>query len=280
MCDEARCATTRASLNSECWSWQAPLTSHARAQAALTSHGRADEYHRRWPAGRGQGDASGASGAHPGAASRRGGRPAARRPGAGHAPRLHSPAVHGCRAACPRRPDHPDYRAAAGPAGREGRRHSRRLPAYGVAGQGVGRLVRPAQRREQGRRDRAVPQGVARGGARAHEGPLDLPTMWPRLSHPARGATEAGQCDVCGAPLFQRSDEAPEIQARRYEVYEQDTLPMVDYYRQRGILVEINGEQDVENVTRDILAAIDARKAALIALELRVTAKRLQPAAD
>ena len=74
--------------------------------------------------------------------------------------------------------------------------------------------------------------------------------------------TEAGQCDVCGAPLFQRSDETPEIQAKRYAVYEQDTLPMVDYYRQRGILVEINGEQDVETVTRDILAAIDARKAA------------------
>jgi adenylate kinase len=71
--------------------------------------------------------------------------------------------------------------------------------------------------------------------------------------------TGAGQCDVCGAPLFQRSDETPEIQARRYEVYEQDTLPMVAYYRQRSTLVEINGEQDVENVTRDILAAIAAR---------------------
>jgi adenylate kinase len=92
--------------------------------------------------------------------------------------------------------------------------------------------------------------------------------------------TEAGQCDVCGAPLFQRSDETPEIQARRYEVYERDTLPMIDYYRQRGVLVEINGEQDVESMTRDILAAIDARKAALIALAPRVMAKRLQTAAD
>jgi adenylate kinase len=73
--------------------------------------------------------------------------------------------------------------------------------------------------------------------------------------------TEAGQCDVCGAPLFQRSDETPQIQAKRYAVYEHDTLPMVDYYRQRGILVEINGEQDVESVTRALLAAIDARKA-------------------
>jgi adenylate kinase len=92
--------------------------------------------------------------------------------------------------------------------------------------------------------------------------------------------SEVGQCDVCGAPLFQRSDETPEIQARRYDVYEQETLPMIDYYRQRGILVEINAEQDVESVTHDILAAIDARKAALIALEPRVMAKRLQTAAD
>src|SRR5919197_1379110 len=73
--------------------------------------------------------------------------------------------------------------------------------------------------------------------------------------------SEAGQCDVCGAPLFQRTDETPEIQAKRYDVYEHDTLPMVDYYQQRSILVEINGEQDVESVTRDILAAIEARKA-------------------
>ena len=72
--------------------------------------------------------------------------------------------------------------------------------------------------------------------------------------------TEAGQCDVCGAPLFRRSDETPEIQAKRYEVCEQDTLPLIDYYRQRGILVEINAEQAVESVTCDILAASDARK--------------------
>ena len=73
--------------------------------------------------------------------------------------------------------------------------------------------------------------------------------------------TEAGHCDVCSAPLYQRSDETPQIQATRYEVYEQDTLPMIHYYRRRGILVEINGEQDVDSVTRAILAAIDARKA-------------------
>ena len=70
----------------------------------------------------------------------------------------------------------------------------------------------------------------------------------------------AGQCDVCGAPLFQRHDETPEIQATRYDVYERDTLPIVAYYRQRGVLTEIQGEQDVEKVTHDILDAITARQ--------------------
>lgn len=72
-----------------------------------------------------------------------------------------------------------------------------------------------------------------------------------------------GTCDVCGAPLFQRHDETPEIQATRYDVYERDTLPIVVYYRKRGVLVEILGEQDVDSVTRDILAAINDRKKAI-----------------
>jgi adenylate kinase len=92
--------------------------------------------------------------------------------------------------------------------------------------------------------------------------------------------TEAGQCDACGAPLSQRSDETPEVQARRYAVYEQDTLPMIDYYRQRGNFMEINGEQDVESVTRDLLAAIDTPKAAPIAPGPHVKAKQLKTAAE
>lgn len=70
----------------------------------------------------------------------------------------------------------------------------------------------------------------------------------------------AGQCDVCGALLFQRHDETPQIQVKRYEVYEHDTLPLVAYYTGRGVLVEINGEQEVETVTRDLLAAMDAKR--------------------
>ena len=71
--------------------------------------------------------------------------------------------------------------------------------------------------------------------------------------------SEVGVCDVCGAPIMQRHDETPEIQAKRYEVYEHDTLPLVDYYQQQGVLVEVDGEQDVEHVTQTIMKAVEAK---------------------
>lgn len=84
---------------------------------------------------------------------------------------------------------------------------------------------------------------------------------WTVYNIPNVAPHEEGQCDVCGAPLFKRHDETPEIQATRYEVYEHDTLPLVDYYRGRGVLTEIDGEQDIESVTHTILDAIDAARA-------------------
>ncbi len=53
-----------------------------------------------------------------------------------------------------------------------------------------------------------------------------------------------------------RDDETPEIQAKRYDVYEQDTAPLVAYYKERGVLAPVDGEQPIDTVTRDIAAAV------------------------
>ncbi|MCD6555072.1 MAG: adenylate kinase [Chloroflexi bacterium] len=66
----------------------------------------------------------------------------------------------------------------------------------------------------------------------------------------------AGRCDVCGGELYQRADDTPETQRRRIEVYFQQTTPLIEYYRRQGLLVEIDGEQSVEQVRADLLAAI------------------------
>lgn len=69
---------------------------------------------------------------------------------------------------------------------------------------------------------------------------------------------EPGLCDVDGGKLYQREDDTEETQRRRIEVYFEQTAPLIDYYRERGLLVEINGEQSIQDVYHDILEAIQA----------------------
>ncbi len=67
-----------------------------------------------------------------------------------------------------------------------------------------------------------------------------------------------GVCDVDGAQLFQREDDTPETQARRIDVYQEQTAPLEDYYRAKGVLVEIDGEQNIASVQAQIKAAVKA----------------------
>ena len=66
----------------------------------------------------------------------------------------------------------------------------------------------------------------------------------------------AGKCDIDGSELYQREDDKVETVTRRIQVYLQQTAPLVDYYRQRGKLVEIDGTQPVEKVTQLLLSAL------------------------
>jgi adenylate kinase len=68
---------------------------------------------------------------------------------------------------------------------------------------------------------------------------------------------QAGRCDQCGGELYQREDDKPETVRRRLEVYFQQTAPLIDYYRARGKLVEIDGDRSVEDVAENLLAAVD-----------------------
>jgi adenylate kinase len=66
----------------------------------------------------------------------------------------------------------------------------------------------------------------------------------------------AGICDRDGGELYQRADDTVETQKRRIEVYFKQTAPLVETYRQRGLLVEIDGEQSIDDVHCDLVAAI------------------------
>lgn len=67
-----------------------------------------------------------------------------------------------------------------------------------------------------------------------------------------------GLCDACGGKLYQRPDDTPETQKRRIEVYFAQTAPLIQYFKDRGILVELDGEQDIATVQRVLRQAIRA----------------------
>ncbi|MCB9420780.1 MAG: adenylate kinase [Ardenticatenaceae bacterium] len=65
-----------------------------------------------------------------------------------------------------------------------------------------------------------------------------------------------GICDLDGSPLYQRDDDTEETQKRRIEVYFEQTAPLLAYYRDKGLLVEVNGEQSIELVQKDLVQAV------------------------
>jgi adenylate kinase len=67
---------------------------------------------------------------------------------------------------------------------------------------------------------------------------------------------QPGICDLDGSALYQRDDDTEETQKRRIQVYFEQTAPLLDYYRKKGLLVEIDGEQPIEQVHQDLLQAI------------------------
>jgi adenylate kinase len=67
---------------------------------------------------------------------------------------------------------------------------------------------------------------------------------------------EAGVCDKCGGELYQRPDDRPETQKHRIEVYFEQTAPLIDYYRDKGLLVEIDGRPGIEEVQAELLRVV------------------------
>jgi adenylate kinase len=67
---------------------------------------------------------------------------------------------------------------------------------------------------------------------------------------------KAGVCDLDGSQLYQRDDDKAETVQRRIQVYFNQTAPLIAYYRERGLLSEIDGAQPIEKVTVDLLAAL------------------------
>ena len=66
-----------------------------------------------------------------------------------------------------------------------------------------------------------------------------------------------GVCDKCGGELYQRADDQEATVRKRLEVYSTQTKPLIDYYKNRGLYKQIDGNQNVEKVFQDITTAFE-----------------------
>ncbi len=67
-------------------------------------------------------------------------------------------------------------------------------------------------------------------------------------------------CDVCGGEVVQREDDTEEAIERRLNLYEAETAPLLDWYKERNLLVEINGTGSPDAVTRRVVGAVDTHR--------------------
>lgn len=66
-----------------------------------------------------------------------------------------------------------------------------------------------------------------------------------------------GVCDICGSREFERrADDRPEAVATRFAAYRRQTEPLLPYYRERGLLQQVDGMADIDEVTRNIAAIL------------------------
>jgi adenylate kinase len=69
---------------------------------------------------------------------------------------------------------------------------------------------------------------------------------------------QPGVCDLDGSALYQREDDKAETVTNRIRVYLNQTMPLIEYYRQSGMLAQVDGTQAIEQVTADLLAILPA----------------------
>jgi adenylate kinase len=67
---------------------------------------------------------------------------------------------------------------------------------------------------------------------------------------------QTGVCDRCGGDLYQRPDDTPETQKRRIIVYLERTAPLINFYREKGLLADVDGTPPIEEIQANLLKVI------------------------
>ena len=72
----------------------------------------------------------------------------------------------------------------------------------------------------------------------------------------APAGADATNCSTCNGELYQREDDKEEVIAKRLSVYEEQTAPIVQFYRTEGLLMTISAEGEVSEITDRAITAL------------------------
>jgi adenylate kinase len=64
------------------------------------------------------------------------------------------------------------------------------------------------------------------------------------------------KCPSCGGDVYQREDDKAEVIARRLEVYQEQTAPIISFYRNEGLLISVGALGSVEDITAQAISAL------------------------
>ena len=64
------------------------------------------------------------------------------------------------------------------------------------------------------------------------------------------------KCPQCGGDIYQREDDKAEVIARRLEVYQEQTAPIISFYRNEGLLISVGALGSVEDITANAISAL------------------------
>ncbi len=79
-----------------------------------------------------------------------------------------------------------------------------------------------------------------------------------RVYHVNLPPTVDWTCDTCGGQVVLRDDDTEEAIDRRLQLYEEQTVPIIDYYRERGLLVQVSGVGEGNDVFDRLVKVVDA----------------------
>ncbi len=86
------------------------------------------------------------------------------------------------------------------------------------------------------------------------------PQCQTTYNYPNNLPKEEGICDKCGARLEKRKDDTEEVVKNRLKVYKDQTQPLQDYYRDKGVLKAVDGERQIETIFKDLAEIVGSAK--------------------